>query len=338
MKTTKSLIKLNYLALVFAVVASKSAFAAGTPAATIINNTATMSYKIAGTPQTDITTIAATFNVDELIDLTLTWQDGAPVSVNSPDVNDALTYLLTNTGNGQEAFILTRNNAIAGDNFDPLNGSIGSLYLENGLSAGFQASGPNADTLYVAGVNDPDLAPDASQIVYLISNTPNALSNGNTGRTQLKAASTTVGAANAALGTTLTGLGTSGVDAVVGANSAVAQQIGNYIVSGLSVNVSKTATCSPAPLNCSGALSGTVINYQLQITLTGAGTASNLVITDPLPSKLSYVPNSIKVGGTPKTDSADSDNGQFSSNTLSVNLGNPVAPASFVITFSATIQ
>jgi uncharacterized repeat protein (TIGR01451 family) len=335
---TKSLINLSFIAASLAVVASNNAFAAGTPAATIINNTATMSYEISGTTQTNITTTATAFNVDELIDLTLTWQDGAPVSVNSPDVNDALTYLLTNTGNGQEAFLLTRNNTIAGDNYNPLNGSIGSVYLENGLSAGFQATGPNADTLYIAGVNNPDLAPDASQIIYVISNTPNTLSNGNTGRVQLQAASTTAGAPNSTPGTTLAGLGTSGVDAVVGGNSAQAQTIGSYIVSGLSVNVSKTATCSPAPLDCSAAATNTVVNYQLQINLTGAGIANNLVITDPLPANLTYVPNSIKVGSTAKTDAADADNSQFSSNTISVNLGNPVAPASFVITFSATIQ
>ena len=165
--------------------------AAGTLAGTAIVNEATASYSVEGIAQPDVTSNIATFNVDELIDLTLTWQDGAPVSVNTPDVNDALTFLLTNIGNGPEAFSLSRNNLLAGDNYDPTNGSAGSLFLENGLSPGFQASGPNADTLYVAGVNDPNLAPDTAQIIYLNSNTPVGLTNGNTGNAQLNAASTT---------------------------------------------------------------------------------------------------------------------------------------------------
>ena len=338
MKIDKLLIKNNNFIFLLALFANNLAFAAGTPAATTINNTATMNYEIAGIEQPHISSNSTTFNVDELIDLVLTWQDGSPVAVNSPDVNDALTYILTNTGNGQEAFLLTRNNAIAGDNFDPLNGTAGSIYIENGLNVGFQATGPNADIPYIAGVNDPNLAPDASQILYLVSNMPNALNNGNTGRVQLIAAATTVGAANATPGTTLTALGAGGVDAVVGSNRAQTQTVGSYIVSGLSVNVSKTATCNPTPLDCGNAASGTVINYQLLISLNGTGLANNLVITDPLPSNLSYVPNSLKVGGAPKTDASDSDNSQFSSNTISVNLGNPVAPASFVITFSATVD
>ncbi len=339
---------LNYLALlctklVLVCVLSFSipVLAAGTAANTTINNTATLAYDIAGVPQTNITSPVASFVVDELIDLTLTWQDGAPVSVNSPDVNKALTFLLTNTGNGQEAFSLSRNNTLAGDNYNPNNGTAGSIFLESNGIPGLQI-GVGGDTLYVPGVNDPNLAPDASQIIYVESDTPSGLGNGNTGNVQLSAASSTVGAAGAAAGTGLVGLGTGGVTAVVGTNQAQAQRIGSYIVSGLTVNVLKSRTCSPAaPLpadSCSLAKTGTLITYQLQVTLAGAGTATGLVITDPIPANLTYVPNSTTVGGSPRTDAIDADNVQFSANTVSVNLGNPSAPSAFTITFNATIN
>jgi len=100
---------------------------------------------------TPITSAPATIRVHEIINVTLVWQDNAPVSVSTPNTSDALTVLLTNTGNGSESFALSRNNTLGGDNYDPANGSTGEIVLENGLPAGFQASGPNADTLYISG-------------------------------------------------------------------------------------------------------------------------------------------------------------------------------------------
>ncbi|MGH6610282.1 MAG: hypothetical protein ACRECQ_08505, partial [Burkholderiaceae bacterium] len=209
-----------------------AADAAGTAAGTVIQNTATLTYSIGGGPQQSTTTAPATFTVVELINVTLVWQDASNVAVGSPDSNRALTFVLTNTGNALETFALARNNAISGDNYDPTNGSAGAIFLENGLQPGFQASGPNADALHVAGSNDPALAADASRIVYVVSNTPAALTTGNVGRVELTASATTPGAAGAAPGATLVGLGQGGVDAVVGATRAQARQTGGYVVGG----------------------------------------------------------------------------------------------------------
>ena len=78
-----------------------------------------MTYSIGGGPQQSATTPPAIFTVAELINVTLVWQDAANVAVGSPDSNRALSFPLTNTGNGPETFSLARNNAIAGDNYDP---------------------------------------------------------------------------------------------------------------------------------------------------------------------------------------------------------------------------
>ena len=58
-----------------------------------------------GPPQT-ATTPPAIFTVAELINVTLVSQDAANVAVGSPDSNRALSFLLTNTGNGPETFSL----------------------------------------------------------------------------------------------------------------------------------------------------------------------------------------------------------------------------------------
>ena len=318
--------------------ASIAARAAGTPAGTVIQNTAILSYSIGGGPAQNVTSLPASVTIAELINLTLIWQDAAAVAVNSPDSNSALTFLLTNTGNGPETFSLARNNALAGDNYDPLNGSAGAIFLESGLQPGFQASGPNADIVYVAGSNDLALAADASRIIYVVSNTPASLTNGNTGNVALTAASTTPGAAGAAPGTSLAGQGQGGVDAVVGGSRAQVTQTGGYVVGGVAVNVTKTAVSVVDPQGGNSVTSGAVITYRIVVSVAGAGTAQGLTVNDPIPANTTYVTNSMTVDGVTRSDAADADNAEFSAGAVRVSFGNTAAPASHTIQFRVTIN
>jgi uncharacterized repeat protein (TIGR01451 family) len=311
-------------------------WAAGTPANTSISNTVTVNYDIGGIAQPPATS-SVSFSVDELIHPLLTWQDAAPVSVNTPGVNDALTFVLTNGGNGNEAFSLSRTNGpvpIPPTNYIPLNGTAGSIFLENNLQAGFQATGPNADTAYVSGTNDPNLAPDASQIIYVNSDTPAVASNIQ-GEVRLDIASLTPGAAGAPPGTSIV---QGPIFAVVGTNGAQASSTGSYLTGGLGVSVAKSVLNVLDPNGGSVVMPGSILTYQLLVTLSGSGTASNLDITDPIPAETTYLPNSIIVDSAAKTDAADADNAQFIPSTVSVSLGNVAAPASHVITFRATIN
>lgn len=321
-------------------IAPHLSWAVGTRAGTAISNVATLSYNLAGAIQSPVTSTPAIFKVDEIIYPVLTWQDATPVAVNTPGINNALTFLLTNSGNGQEVFGVTRTNGPAplpAGNYTPLNGTLGSIYLENGLQSGFQVTGPNADTTYVPGVNDPNLASDAGQIIYVVSDTPSVLINAR-GDVLLSIASLTTGTAGAAPGTSLAGLGQGGGFAVVGTTRAQASAIGTYIATGLGLMVNKTVINVLDPNGTAVPMPGAVMTYQIAIAIPGVGTATNLVITDPLPSEITYMPGSIVVAGVAKTDSADADNAQFIANTVSVSLGNVAAPANFVITFRATIN
>lgn len=329
---------LPLLALLVCLLCVSTVQAAGTPAGTLITNTATLSYSIGGVPEAPIVSAPASLRVDEIINLTLVWQDGGPVSVATPDSNDALTFLLTNTGNSNERFSFTRNNLLGGDNYDPLTGSAGAIFIESGLAPGLQTSGVNADTLYAAGVNDPNLLADASQIVYVVSDTPTGLAAGNTGLVALTASATTPGAAGAAPGTTLAGLGTGGVDAVVGTTQAQASRTGSYLVSTVALSILKTVVSVLDPRAGSNAESGSVLTYRLTVTLSGTGSVNNLIITDPLPAQTTYVAGSILVNGATRTDAVDSDNANFSANTVTIDFGNTVSPVVHVIDFRATIN
>ena len=325
------------LAVMAGFCASES-FAAGSPAGTLIPNAATLTYSMAGGAATVVTAVAPVVVVAEVINLVLTWQDGTPVAVNSPDLGKALSFVLTNTGNGPETFRLVRNNSVAGDQFDPANAAAGAIYLESGAQAGFQATGPNADTLYQPGVNDPVLAADASRTIYLFSSIPAALATGAVGHVDLAASSATAGAPGARPGTALAGLGQGRVDAVVGASRGQAGTQGSYIVSGISLSLLKTVVAVRDTLGGGLVMPGSVLTYRVVLSLTGAGTAEKFSFADPLPTSTTYVPASITVDGAARSDAADADNTSFAGGAISVLFGNTAVPATHVIEFKATVN
>lgn len=330
----------------FCIVISPSVSAVGTVAGTTISNTATLSYILAGVGQPDLSA-SVSFIVDEVIQPTLTWQDGASVPVNSPDTNRALTFALTNAGNGSETFGLVRTNGpapIPAGNFTPslpADVAIGAIYLESGSLAGFQATGPNQDTLYVSGTNDPNLLPGTSQTIYVISDTPSVSLNSR-GEVLLQASSLTAGVAGAALGTGFPGLGQGGNIAVAGIGSGRSAATGSYISSGLVVSVNKIVAAVVDPDGGSTKMTGAVMTYQITAALGGSGTAKGLIISDILPAEVTYELNSIKVDGVAKTDAVDADNAKkiiSGTNTeIQVVLGDVAAPANVVVTFRATIK
>lgn len=323
------------LVVMLGLVVSINAWAALTPAGTVINNTVTLDYDVAGLPAS-VTSNTATVTVVELINVVLQWQDPSPVPVNSPDNADALSFLLTNTGNGVETFSITRNNAPpVPDQYNPLTSAI-SLYRESNGIPGFQ-SGVGGDAV-VTG--DLTLNAEESIVLYLLSDTPGALATGNTGHVALTAVSTTAGAAGAVPGTSLSGLGDGGIDAVVGNSRAQATADGIYIVSGLAVNLVKTASV----LEGGDAAAGKTLVYTITASFVGSGTASNFVIVDPLPPQLTYVPGSIRLDGLAQTDADDApvDQTKFVGNTLTVALGDitvtPATPVTRVITLRASVN
>lgn len=344
----RSLIVIGVTSIFF----SCAAQAAGTAAGVVVSNVVTLTFSAGtGVPSSSIVSSPAVFTVDELIDVTLTWQDVAAISVNSPGVNDVLTFLLTNTGNGQEAFSLVRNNAVSGDAYDPVDGSAGAIFIESGLAPGFQASGPNADLLYISGSNDPTLNADAQKVIYLVSNTPSGQANGSVGNVQLTAAALTPNIAGKTPGFGVAGAGQGGTTAVTGIHQAQAQSTGSYKVGGLVVNLIKTVAqvqdpkgCIAAPPSCQ-VVPGSILTYNLVVTVVGSGSASALMVTDPMPPQVAFVPGSINVDGVVKTDANDGDNADFgltAPNALSVNLGNVMVtsstPRTFAISFRAVVN
>ena len=313
--------------------------AAGTAAGTVIQNTATLTYSIGGGPQQSATTPPAAFTVAELINVTLVWQDAANVAVGSPDSNRALTFLVTNTGNGPETFSLARNNAVAGDNYDPANGSAGAIFLESGLQPGFQASGPNADVLACCrqqrscarGRREPhrlrrqrhagcscyrQRRPSRASSFCSDDTRCGRRSTGHHARRPRPWRRRCGRRRNARAGST---------------NRRLHRQRRR----GQRRQVRGQRVDPAGGPRCDRARSSLIASC---CRSTAAAQRQSLALDDPLPVNTSYVSNSITINGAARTDAVDTDSAEFSSGAVKVRFGDTAAPVSHTVEFRVTVN
>ncbi len=315
------------------------AHARGTPAGTQIGNQAELYFSSGGVSAVSVKSNTVVFTVEEIIDVSVQSLDGANVAAGSPDASVPLSFRVTNIGNGPERFRLERVSLAAPGDFSPVVAALGSIFLENGLQAGFQASGPNADTVYVSGSTDLSLQPDAALTVYLVSDFAPNLGNGTQGRASIRATSLTPGAAGSAPGKVLGGQGLAGGIAVVGASAGVSEAIGAYQITGLRLLMSKTQVAVRSPNGGSDFIPGAECDYQIDVQLQGSsGQIDDVVVDDPLPQMLRYVSESLKINGVARTDAADSDDAQVVSDRILIKLGRLVPSMRFVITYTTRLQ
>lgn len=314
---------------------ASEAGAVGVPAGTQIQNQASASYDIGTTPF--VTTSGTNIvTVDEIVDVQVTLQSGV-VPVGSPSSNQLLTYLVTNTGNGTETFELVVNDTLGGDNFDPV---FSSIWLDDG--DGVFNSG--LDTPYVLNSNDPPLDsndPANNSIrVFVLNDIPTGLTDGNTGLSRLTATSVDMGAQ--APGFTDPGAGDNGTNAVAGTSGGQGQDDGSYIVAAVAVTLDKISTVVPHAVFGTQPVPGATIRYQITVSVTGGGTAQNLVITDPIPTGAIYENATLRLNGGGLSDADDADEGDFGislANGITVDLGAVAGGApDNVITFDVMID
>jgi uncharacterized repeat protein (TIGR01451 family) len=319
------------LALAITCCAWQAALALGTPAATDIRNQATASHVINASTVT-ISGNVVTDTVAEVLNVQVTWQDSAAVAVIAQDADRVLTFRITNTGNGSETFTLNATSAQGDDQFDPV---LSALFLDSNGNNLFDAG---VDALYVAGTNDPVLAPDAAVTVFALNSIPADLADGDTGHCQIIATANT---GTGIPGSLLPGQGDSGTDAVIGATGASTAVRGTYVVTGLQMSVVKSATVAD-PAGGHRPATAAVITYEITVQATGSGTAQTVVFNDPIPENTTYRPDSLRLNGTLLSDAADSDVGDVGATTadsVTVFLGNLAAgSAAQTITFDVTID
>jgi uncharacterized repeat protein (TIGR01451 family) len=304
---------------------AQPALAGGTRAGTTISNTATASFDNgAGTQNVSSNTVD--LKVDELLNVTVASNNPADVTTSPGATGQVLSYTVTNTGNGVEAFGIATANA-GGDNYDP---TVTQIVIDNGNGV----YEPGVDTIYVPGNNDPVLNPDASVTLFVIATTPGGVIDGNRGIISLVAAAKT---GTGTPGTSFALQGEGGGDAVVGATGADGQDNGAFVVSTAAVSLAKTAATSD-PLGGTEPIPGATITYTITATVTGSGSVAGLNINDNIPANTTYVANSITLGGVAQTDAVDGDAGRFATNLVTVALGSVAGGNTRVVTFRVTIN
>jgi uncharacterized repeat protein (TIGR01451 family) len=314
-----------------------------TPAGTTISNQAHLQFSVQNAPG-EIQSNAVGFTVSQLLGVAVTSQDASDIGVNSPDLGRALSFRVTNIGNGAETYRLSRDDALPGDNFDPViaQASATSLFIENGLQPGFQATGPNADQPYAAGGPDLTLSAGSDRTVYLISAIPPGQAHLDTGRSRLIATSAQADVPGKLPGTGLPPLSANGQERVVGLSRGRADATGVYRVTGVQTTVVKTVAKVLDPQGGSTVMPGAVITYRLVAEIKGTGTASGVTVSDALPQQVRYKPGALFLNGALQTEAADADLSEVSQasspQTLRVRLGSQTAPFLATVEFDVIVE
>jgi uncharacterized repeat protein (TIGR01451 family) len=324
------------LAAVLALFAAR-AQAVGTAAGTDITNTATVTADVGGSPVT-ATSNPHVLTVAEVIDVDVTLLTIGNVLVNSPSSGQVLTYRVTNVGNGIDSFALSVNNALVGDDFDP---ALAAIYFDANGNGLYDAG---TDTLYAPGVNDPQLDANLPAlddvVVFVLNDIPAALPSGNLGNSELLAVSAT---GTGVPGDVVPLAGEGGTDAIIGLSGGDDLAQGTYQVSSVALAIAKSSAVAD-PFGGTQAIPGATITYTLTVTVSGAGSADSVVLTDAIPANTTYVAGSMTRNAAPLTDASDSpvDEADFGASTagaLTFGLGNlPAGGPPETLTFQVTID
>ncbi|GAA5524216.1 hypothetical protein Maes01_00770 [Microbulbifer aestuariivivens] len=311
--------------------------AGGTGAGTPITNTATATFTDSDNNPRTVTSNTTSLTVDELLDVTVSSNDSGNVSVLPDDTGALLSFTVTNTGNGTEAYDLILDTSLTSDQFDPLDVQ---LFLDTNGDEVYDA----ADEQFIVGTTTPpQLNADQKLVVFVVSTIPGALNNGDIGLVELTAesitAQATVGADNP--GSVFAGQGDSGVDAIVGSSGARASDQGGYQLIQVETTFTKSQSVSD-PFGGTAAVRGSVITYTLEFEASGSGDLTGLALSDDIPDNTTYVPGSITLDGAVKTDAASDDEAVFDSSTtpkqIRVDIGTVTAPATHTVTFQVEIN
>lgn len=287
----------RYLVAVLTVLAvflaAQPVWAAGTPVNTVIANQATADYLINSNPLSSTSNTVSTA-VAEVIDVVVVWQDSPSLVVSPGDTDQALAFLMSNTGNGAETFDLSATSTVPGDDFDPVL-QAPALYADTNTNGVYDAG----TDLAIAG-STVTLNADEGVLIFVVSNIPAGIStDGFTGDTQLTVTSQTAAAAGTTPGSGLSNGGDGGaVDAVVGSTSGTATVTGTYQVFTTQLTILKNATVSNA-FGGTEPIPGATITYDIIVTVSGSGQADSVVVTDPIPGNTTYSSGTLAVNPGP---------------------------------------
>ena len=335
------------------VTSASPAFAAGTAAGSTITNTVTVNYQVGTVAQT-ATGASNTFTVDRKVNLTVAEVGTTTTQVSPGQTAAVTTFTVTNTSNATLDFALVAAQQAGGagahsntDNFDVTNVKI---YVDTNANGSYDAG---TDTL-VTYLDE--LAADASKTVFVVADIPLGRVTNDVAAVTLTATGREGGGA-AAQGVALTettGANTAGMDTVFADGAGATDAARNadfsakddYTALAAALSISKLSTVISDPLNGTTnpkAIPGATIEYCIVVSnAAGSATASNVAISDPLPTTVSYSTGyGAFINGTVTTGVCNADGtagGSFSSGTVSGTLSSVAAGETKTLRFRAVIN
>lgn len=292
------------LSFVFVMCVMGAVHAAGTPAGTAIKNHVIVSYQVGSDPNAVYVERAAhTFIVSELISSNVSALEPQGIGTSTPATNAVLSFQLTNTGNGNEPFLLTTRDGLP-EQFTP---DVRGLWIESNGQPGWQQD----DTLYQPSGGGVPLAADESTVVYVVSNIPPELADESRSDIALISTSATNTASSKLVGGSLPGLGDGGIEAVVAQDNARHEDASHYTVSTVKLEVNKTILSIKDPYGTGLSMPGSEVTYKIRLVASGRGVASNLIIDDAVPASMHYKQHSLTFNGSSLSDNADDDLGRY---------------------------
>ena len=246
-------------------------FSIGVAAGTEIKNVAYLDYVV------DIVSFQAKSNelidiVDQKIDMQMVCQESQSVVVGIGEKKRAMSFLFSNTGNGEDTYSFS---SIEGESVDFSVTNI-AVYLDNG-------DGVFSDEDNIAV--DVEVASDENVTLFLVSDIPENAD---------KFSSNGIKASSNIQGSLVYGESKLLEDfyAVVATKEDAKSDVCAYEVSHLAVELEKTATLSSDKV-----YSGTTISYKIAVKIIGEGSVENIVINDSIPSGTTYIEDSLKLDG-----------------------------------------
>lgn len=339
-------------AAALAVVVANPAYAGGTAAGSTITNTVTVNYQVGGVSQT-ATNAGDTFTVDRKVNLTVAEVGSSTTTVSPGQTAAVTTFTVTNTSNATLDFALTAAQQSGGsgahsntDNFDVSNVKI---YVDTNGNGSYDA-GTDLEVSYI-----DELAADASKTIFVVADVPLGRATSDVAAVTLTATGregSGSGSQGAAL-TQTTGVNTSGMDTVFadgagatdGSRDAAYSAKDDYTVSAASLTITKTSRVISDPFNGTTnpkAIPGATIEYCIIVTnAAGSATATNVAISDPLPSTVTYDAGGVFINGTYSSGVCNADGtngGSYASGTVSGTLSSVAAGETKTLRFRATIN
>ena len=282
------------------------AMAAGTQAGTTITNNVTVSYQVSGVDQADATA-SNDIVVDRKIDLTVARTDNTATQVTPGATSQAVTFQIENTSNDTLDFALAATQVATGgsagisgtDSFD-VNAPF-TFYLDDG-----DGVFDGGDTLIT---HLDALAPDTPVVVHVVAaSVPTGLTTGDIAAVTLTAtAKENDGAATLGSDLVESASNTAGEDTIFadgagatdGSRDAAYSATDDFSAFAAAITATKTSKIVSGDFGTGAAIPGAKIEYCISVSNAGGGAdASNLSISDTLPSEVTYDSSyGVKVGG-----------------------------------------